>query len=148
MSRNFAATRTGGRAAPRSTDEVNVLGATVRVRGRLLGDGDLRVEGEIEGDVRVRGALEIGESGNVRGSVAAQSVTLSGTLAGDVEAEGAILIRAGARVAGDMSGSEVALEEGASYTGRIQAEFDLPDGLGDETRTEAKGRGAAGRGRR
>ncbi len=148
MSRNFAATRSGGRAAPRSTEDVNVLGATVRVRGRLLGDGDLRVDGEIEGDVRVRGALEIGESGNVRGSVAAQSVTLSGTLAGDVEADGPIVIRAGARVTGDMNGTEVALEEGASYTGRIQAEFELPDGLGDEARVETKGRGAAARGRR
>ena len=31
-----------------------------------------------------------------------------------------------ARVTGDMLGAEVILEEGAVFTGRIEAEFDLP----------------------
>jgi len=144
MSRNFATNRAGGRTAVRGSDEANVLGATVRVRGRLLGDGDLRIEGDIEGEVRVRGSLDVSEGGNVRGNVTASAVTLSGSLTGDVDAEGAVLIRAGAKVAGDMKGSEIALEEGASYTGRIEADFELPDGL-DDSRGDAKSRTGAKR---
>lgn len=112
-----------------STSDANVLGKSLRVRGRLTGDGDLRVEGEIEGEIQVSGALELVDGGSVSGNIAAKSVVIEGSLNGDVAAEGAVLIRAGARVTGNMNGSEVALEEGAAFTGRIEADFELPDGL-------------------
>lgn len=146
MSRSFAATKnraTGRGADAASAEETNVLGRTVRVRGRVLGDGDLRVEGDVEGDVRVRGSLEIAEGGVVTGNVAAHDVILSGTLTGDVEADGSVLIRAGSRIAGNMNGAEVALEEGAEFSGRIEAAFELPDGLGSSL--GGAGDGARGR---
>ena len=54
---------------------------------------------------------------------------IEGSLNGDVAAQGAVMIRSGARVTGNMNGSEVALEEGAAFHGRIEADFELPDGL-------------------
>jgi hypothetical protein len=63
---------------------------------------------------------------------------LPGSLSGDVDSQGSVVIRSGARVAGNMSGSEVSLEEGAAFSGRIEADFELPDGL-------AAGDGPAGR---
>ncbi len=37
--------------------EASVLGRGARVRGRIGGDGDLRVEGQVEGNVVVSGEL-------------------------------------------------------------------------------------------
>ena len=34
-----------------------VIGRTTRVRGRVFGDGDLVVEGNVEGDITLRGDL-------------------------------------------------------------------------------------------
>jgi cytoskeletal protein CcmA (bactofilin family) len=138
MARDFTARETGGSkstsrnaaSSALAASEPNVLGQGMRVRGRLSGTGDLRVDGEIEGDVRVGGSLELGQTGVISGNVAARAVTIDGALTGDVEAEGAVHIRAGARVSGNMNGAEVALEEGAAFTGRIEAAFELPDGLG------------------
>jgi cytoskeletal protein CcmA (bactofilin family) len=101
----------------------------MRVRGRVSGEGNVRLEGEVEGDVKVSGQLEIAATGTLVGGVSANQVTVDGSLQGDVEASGPIHIRAGARVVGDMNGSEVSLEEGASFRGRIDASFELPDGL-------------------
>ena len=53
-------------------------------------------------------------------------MTIGGELAGDVTARGAVVVRAGAKVTGNLGGSEVSLEEGASFEGRIDAELDLP----------------------
>lgn len=147
MSRGLAASRTSSRTGSGSTEEVNVLGRTVRVRGRLTGEGDLRIEGEIEGDVKVAGALEIGDGGSVVGDVSASSVVLGGNLKGDVSSEGSVVIRAGSRVAGDVRGAEVALEEGASFTGRIEADFELPAGLLTGAGEASQGGKAARRGR-
>jgi cytoskeletal protein CcmA (bactofilin family) len=105
------------------------IGRGTRVRGRVEGDGALRVEGEIAGDVRVTGALDIDATGNVTGNVDAAEVTIEGALTGDVASRGRVAIRAGAQVEGNMVGSEIALEEGASFSGRIDADFELPDGL-------------------
>jgi len=128
MSRDFATSKSA-RSTSSSAKEPNILGSGLRVRGRLTGAGDLRIEGEIEGDVKVGGALELGEGASVTGNISARSVVVDGSLTGDVNAEGAVVIRASARVSGNMNGSEIALEEGASFTGRIEAAFELPDGL-------------------
>jgi cytoskeletal protein CcmA (bactofilin family) len=112
----------------------SILGRGARVRGRIAGDGDLHIEGQVEGDVTVSGELVIDEGGSVRGDVGAGAVIVGGTLAGDVAAQGAVAVRATAQVEGNLAGAEVSLEEGASFHGRIEAEFDLPAELGQPFR--------------
>ncbi len=95
------------------------------MRGRIGGEGDLRVEGHVEGDVAISGALTIEEGASVTGDVGAGAVDIGGVLKGDVTARGAVAIRATATVEGNLGGAEVSLDEGASFHGRIDAEFDL-----------------------
>jgi cytoskeletal protein CcmA (bactofilin family) len=116
----------------------SILGRGARVRGRIGGDGDLRIEGQVEGDVVVSGELSIEEGAAVTGDVGAASVLVSGALRGDVDARGTVAVRASAEVEGNLSGAEVSIEEGASFHGRIEAEFDLPA----ELAPQETGRGA------
>ncbi|MBX3229000.1 MAG: polymer-forming cytoskeletal protein [Labilithrix sp.] len=90
-----------------------VIGRSTRVRGRVSGDGDLRLEGTIEGDVTLRGGL-----------------TIAGELDGEVRADGVVHLEAGAKVRGDIHGESVAIDEGAEYVGRLDAQFELPPELG------------------
>jgi cytoskeletal protein CcmA (bactofilin family) len=90
------------------------------------GDGALRVEGHIEGDVALSGDLSIEEGAGVVGDVEASAVSIAGDLTGDVAARGAVVVRATAKVSGNLGGAEVSLEEGAQFSGRIEAEFDMP----------------------
>jgi cytoskeletal protein CcmA (bactofilin family) len=100
------------------------------VRGRVSGDGDLRLEGNLEGDVALRGDFTIAEGAKATSNVEARAVTVSGELEGDVRAQGAVHLEAGARVRGDIYGDAVSIEEGAEYSGRLAAEFELPPELG------------------
>lgn len=90
-----------------------MIGRSARVRGRVSGEGDLRVEGSVEGDVTLRGAL-----------------TIAGELDGEVRAEGVVRLEAGSKVRGDIHGDSVAIDEGAEYVGRLNAQFELPPELG------------------
>ena len=123
----------GSTAATRSTTtsdlEESVLGRGARIRGRVAGDGNLRIEGQIEGEVTIGGDLTIEDGASVNGNVEAASVVINGALTGDVTARGPVAIRATAKVTGNMGGAEVSLEEGAAFTGRIDAEFDMPPEL-------------------
>ena len=124
MARGPAATRSNT-----SDAEESVLGRGARVRGRVTGEGSLRIEGQVEGDVALGGDLSIEEGAVITGNVEASAVSISGALTGDVSARGAVAIRGTARVTGNMGGAEVSLEEGAAFSGRIEAEFDLPPEL-------------------
>lgn len=124
MSRSSTNTRDAKRGS-----SSNVLGRTISVRGRVTGDGDLTVAGSVEGEVRVSGDLGIDASGTVQGNAFARAVTIEGTLDGDVQATSEVWLRAGCKVRGNMMASQIALEEGAAFDGRIEADFDLPDGL-------------------
>ncbi|MRG92777.1 bactofilin family protein [Polyangium spumosum] len=104
----------------------SVLGRGTRVRGRVMGEGDLRVEGHVEGGVSLTGELVIEEGAEVSGDVEAAVVTIAGTLTGDVAARGPVAIRASAKVSGNLGGAEVSLDEGAEFSGRIEADFELP----------------------
>jgi len=117
---------TGGQ---RAQGEPAVLGQGLRVVGRVRGEGDLRVEAQVDGDITVSGQLLVAAPARVTGSVAAESVIVSGLLEGDVNASGSVAIEAAGRVRGDIQASELSLEEGGGFEGRIEADFELPDEL-------------------
>lgn len=122
------------------------IGSGARIRGRIHGDGDLVVEGQVDGELAIRGELTIAEGGAVTSeAVEAQSVTVAGTLEGDVAATGPVRLVAGARVRGNLKGSAVSIEEGARFSGRLDCEFDLPPELGGAARGDTRGRAAARR---
>jgi cytoskeletal protein CcmA (bactofilin family) len=109
---------------------VAVLGKGAHVRGRILGDGDLRVEGAISGEVALKGQLVVASGAEITADVEARSVLVDGSIEGDISATDDVAIRASARVSGAIRGASISIEEGASVSGRIEAEFDLPPELG------------------
>jgi cytoskeletal protein CcmA (bactofilin family) len=122
------------------------IGSGARVRGRIHGEGDLVVEGQVEGDLVLRGDLTIAEGASVTSeAVEAAAVTIAGALEGDVAATGPVRIAAGARVRGNVRGSAVSIDDGARFSGRLDLEFELPPELGGSSRGEARGRPAAAR---
>jgi cytoskeletal protein CcmA (bactofilin family) len=106
-----------------------ILGKGTHVRGRVLGDGDLRVEGEISGEVALKGQLVVAAGAEITADVEARSVLVEGSVEGDVSASDDISVSASARVTGTLRGSNISVEEGATLSGRIEADFELPPEL-------------------
>jgi cytoskeletal protein CcmA (bactofilin family) len=110
------------------------LGKGAHIRGRIAGDGDLRVEGAISGDVALKGDLIVTDGAEVVADVEARSVVVEGAIEGDISATSSVAIRASARVSGAIRGSSISIEEGANVSGRIDADFELPPELGGKGR--------------
>jgi cytoskeletal protein CcmA (bactofilin family) len=135
-------------AAVRTTtrNEEARIGSGARVHGRIHGDGDLLVEGQVEGDVALRGNLTIAAGASVSSEVVeAHAVTIAGSLEGELNASGPVRLAAGARVRGNLRGSAVAIDDGARFTGRLDCEFDLPPELGGAARAEPRSRASSRR---
>jgi cytoskeletal protein CcmA (bactofilin family) len=112
-----------------------LIGQSTRVRGRIAGSGDVRLEGSVEGDISIGGDLVIVSGGRAQSTVEARGVTVGGELEGDVRAEGAVRIESGARMRGDVTGSSIAIDDGAEFVGRLNADFELPAELGGSAAT-------------
>ncbi len=119
------------------------IGQGARVRGRIAGEGDLTIDGQVEGDITLRGDLTVGASGSVEAqAIEAESLTVAGTVEGDVQVTGQIRALAGARLRGNVRGAGISIEDGAHFSGRIDCDFELPPELGGgEARGTARRRG-------
>jgi cytoskeletal protein CcmA (bactofilin family) len=108
-----------------------VLGRSVRIRGRISGDGDLVVQGTLEGDVVLRGSFTLDEGAEAQSTITANDVTVAGALEGGIQAEGDVTVTSTGKFRGDVRAAQVTIEDGAAFAGRLDADFDLPPELSE-----------------
>ena len=94
-----------------------VLGANTTVKGEILGDEDVVIEGTVEGSIRIGRELRIGQGGKVKATVSAQSVVVSGEMQGDCEAHTRVEIQATGRLIGNIRAPKIVIAEGAVFRG-------------------------------
>jgi len=105
-----------------------VIGATVKIKGEVVSDEDIAVEGLIEGSILLKNnELLVGSSGRVHADVVAKSVRVDGELHGDVEAIERIVITANGSMRGNIQSPRVILEDGAKFKGSIDMDEAAPE---------------------
>ena len=90
-----------------------------RIVGRIEGEMEVVIDGELEGEVRLVGHLLIGASWAVRGEVVARGVRVAGRVIGDVRGLERIELLAGGSVEGNLTAPRVVVAEGAFLSGRV-----------------------------
>ena len=98
---------------------------TTVVRGSIVGNDDLTIEGQVEGSVRIDGALTIGDDATLKANVSATSVALNGQVEGNIESESTFVMTADAVAIGTITTKRITVAEGAKLNGRIEMDFDL-----------------------
>ena len=96
----------------------SIISSDLSVTGTLASAGDMQIDGSIDGDVRCA-RLVVGESGVIKGTVRAETVTVRGRVEGGIRAR-ALAIGATARVEGDILHQELDVEAGAFVQGRFR----------------------------
>jgi cytoskeletal protein CcmA (bactofilin family) len=118
-----------------------VIGVGSTLRGTLMVEGTLRVDGEFDGDLLNCERLEIGPHGTVRVDVHVRDAFIEGTMQGSIQAEGRVVLLTGARMLGDLTCRRVVVEDGVHFSGRcVMVDDDEPL----PTHSSGEG-GAAGR---
>jgi cytoskeletal protein CcmA (bactofilin family) len=94
-----------------------VVGANTTVKGEILGDEDVVIEGTVEGQIRIGRELRVGQGGKGRATVSAQSVVVSGEMQGDCEAHTRVEIQSTGRLIGNIRAPKIVIAEGAVFRG-------------------------------
>jgi cytoskeletal protein CcmA (bactofilin family) len=116
------------RSGPGDLSSFSVISNDLRIIGqdlKIITQGSLKVDGEVEGDVQGNEII-IGELGQVRGTVAAEKVTVHGRIAGVIRGR-SVALQSSARVEGDIHHMSLAIERGAEFDGRCRRPADAAE---------------------
>jgi cytoskeletal protein CcmA (bactofilin family) len=97
-------------------EESSVIGDAAVIVGDLTSEGEIEVQGTVEGNIRCRRVI-VGEGGEVRGEIVAESVDIRGSVEGPVVAASVTVART-ARIIGHITHRELSIEPGAYLEGR------------------------------
>ncbi len=126
------ATRSEGVEAPlRKSLPCSLIAENVSVAGDLASDGEVQLDGALRGDLKV-GHLSLGATGQVEGTIEAETVEVRGRVVGAITAQ-TVRLFATAQVEGDITHAQLAIDAGAQFSGRsvrlaqaVQEQLNLP----------------------
>jgi len=100
-----------------SRDQRAYLDSGSKISGKLLFDGPIRIDGQVDGEINAKDTLTIGESAVVTAQIKAASVIVAGKVSGDIIAGQRIEIRPSAKVLGNLTSPVLVVHEGAMFEG-------------------------------
>jgi cytoskeletal protein CcmA (bactofilin family) len=94
------------------------LGKGTRVTGKLVFEGPVRIEGQVEGEIAAQDTLTIGETAVVNAQITGNSIVVHGRVTGDVTARHRLEIRAPGKLFGNISTPSLVIHEGVVFEGQ------------------------------
>ena len=100
-----------------------IIGKSVTVKGEILGNEQLTIEGTVEGRIMIETTVLVRDSGIVKADVDAANVNVAGGVIGNISVSERIEIVSGGYVVGDIRAPRLIINDGASVKGNIDMEI-------------------------
>jgi cytoskeletal protein CcmA (bactofilin family) len=100
--------------------ESATIGPSIAIKGDLIGEEDLIIQGKVEGKVDLKqNSVTIGKNGQVKADIYAKVVNVEGEVEGNLYGLEQISIRGTGSVRGNICAPRVSIEDGARFKGGI-----------------------------
>ena len=97
------------------------VGISISIKGEISGAEDLTIDGQVEGRIDLpEHTLTIGPNATVVADITAKRVTVFGTVIGNIVARDKADIRKAASIEGALTCGRLAVQEGATISGKIE----------------------------
>ena len=100
------------------SEEITILSNGVKIEGKILSKGNIRVEGEINGEISCEDSIVVGEKANINGKINAVSILVGGKVTGTINAKEKLTLSAKGNLEGDIFTKILVVEEGATFNGK------------------------------
>lgn len=94
-----------------------IVGATVKIEGDLVSEGDIKVDGLVTGKIKTSKNLYVGPMAKIEADVEAANAVLAGSVKGDLKIKEGLLIQETGKVEGNIACERLAIAEGAHFSG-------------------------------
>jgi len=98
---------------------VTTIGKGITIKGELVGDEDVKIEGRVIGKILLERNLIVGQAGVVEADVQAENINIGGKVTGNLVAQNRVEIVASGTMMGDIKAPKVIVAEGAHFKGNV-----------------------------
>ena len=106
---------------PKTSNKSTTIGENILIEGKILGRGNLVVEGSVKGDIALEeNNFTLGPKGKVEGEIHAQNVRISGQMIGNIKTPGKAEITEEADFLGKIYARSISVENGAYFKGSVK----------------------------
>lgn len=104
----------------------NIISNRTTIKGDVISDGDLQIDGIVEGSLNIKGRLIIGNSGKISGNITCQNADISGKVEGNIFVKELLSLQNNSIINGDISIGKLSIEPGATFTGKCSMASNSP----------------------
>lgn len=101
---------------------LSILSGSAAVKGEIVIEDDLRIDGNVDGDIHSGGKVVVGPEGCVKGKIMGKSVEVIGKIYGDVIVTDIVTLRSSCFYEGQITARNIEIEAGASFFGNCKME--------------------------
>jgi len=95
-----------------------MIGEGVIITGTIKANSKVTIQGTVDGDIECN-SITISKSGNVKGKIKTDTITVEGKAEGEINAEDVLNIKSTGHVSGKVFYGEIQIEEGGKISGEI-----------------------------
>ncbi|MDD3011235.1 MAG: polymer-forming cytoskeletal protein [Bacteroidia bacterium] len=99
------------------TTSANLIQSGTEIKGDVITNGNIRIDGTLNGNLECKGKLIIGKTGVIDGTVNCSNAEVEGNLRVKMNVQGLLILKSTAKLFGDIVVSKLAIEPGATFTG-------------------------------
>ena len=99
------------------TSSSSVISSDTVIKGKIDFKGELLIEGKTSGDI-LGDSLTLGPSSKVDGKIIVKAITVQGSFTGFIRSD-SVKLDSGSTVNGDIEHSEISIETGANFNGKV-----------------------------
>ena len=95
-----------------------MIGEGVIITGTIKANSKVTIQGTVDGDIECN-SITISKSGNVKGKIKTDTITVEGKTEGEINADDVLNIKSQGHVSGKVFYGEIQIEEGGKISGEI-----------------------------
>jgi cytoskeletal protein CcmA (bactofilin family) len=114
-SNSTAAASTPAKPGTTAPAGANVLVKGTTIEGKIVSEGDIRIDGIVRGSLDCKAKVVIGATGVVDGDIICQNALIEGKFDGTLVVKEMLSLRGTAQVNGDISTQKLVVEAGALF---------------------------------
>ncbi|HNX97579.1 MAG TPA: polymer-forming cytoskeletal protein [Candidatus Aminicenantes bacterium] len=111
-----------------SDHQASLIGRTLLVKGEVLSDDEVVIEGKIEGKITVKNRVVVGKNGQVKADIEAREIIVRGRVNGNLMGHYRVEIVPEGVLNGNISAPKVVIADGAVFDGNI--DMKVREGMG------------------
>jgi len=100
-----------------TSQSINIISEGTKIKGDVIANGDIRIDGELIGNISAKSKLVIGPKGKIEGQIICNNIEVSGFIKGKITASELINLKSTSQIVGDIIAGKLSIEPGAIFSG-------------------------------